>query len=175
MVMTFPNGTELLIDSEDGKKARSYNWFLNDKGYAWAKINGQRIRLHRFLINAPAALQVDHIIKVDNRKSNLRLATNKENRRNEGLRKSNSTGAKGVNFDKRRKRYRAHITVDGRYIHLGYYSTIEEASIAYDRSAEQYFGKFARLNNFTTKTPKSMSFLFSGKEKTQKELDLSAW
>ncbi|AFM40318.1 AP2 domain-containing protein [Desulfosporosinus acidiphilus SJ4] len=173
MVMTFSNGTELLIDSEEGKRVKSYNWFLNEKGYAWAKINGQRIRLHRFLINAPADLQVDHInnIKVDNRKSNLRLATNKENRRNEGLRKSNSTGAKGVNFDKRRKKYRAYITVDGRYIHLGYYSTIEKASIAYDHSAEQYFDEFARPNDLTTKTPELVSFLFSGKEK---ELDLSA-
>ena len=174
--MTFPNGTEILIDSEDYKRVKSHTWYVDYKGYAWAKIEGSRVRLHRFIIDAPDDLQVDHvnIIKTDNRKSNLRLATSKENRRNEGLRKDNTTGAKGVSYDKQCNKYAAYINVEWGKIHLGYYCTVLEASKAYDRAAEKYFGEFARLNNLTGRTPEPVPFLLPGKEKTKELLAISA-
>jgi len=43
-------------------------------------------------------------------------------------------------------KWRAHITVKGRNIHLGYYATEEEAALAYDEAASKYRGEKARLN-----------------------------
>ena len=149
MIMTFPNGTEYLIDIDDFERVSAHTWHRTGRGYAGAYIDGKYTRFHRFLMNAPANLQVDHINldKSDNRKLNLRLATNAENQRNSRLQSNNTSGLKGVSFYKPRNKYRARIKVDGKEIHLGYYVSIIEASEAYDRAANHYFGEFARLNN----------------------------
>lgn len=162
MIMSCSNGTEFLIDIEDYIKVKPFIWFPHGGGYATANINGVRIKLHRFLMDAPENIQVDHIngIKPDNRRSNLRFATNRENTRNVGLRTNNSSGAKGVYFEKRINKYRATIGIYGKTIHLGSYDDLIEASEAYDRAAEKYFGEFAWLNNLREKTPELNTGVF---------------
>jgi hypothetical protein len=54
-------------------------------------------------------------------------------------------GIKGVCYDPARSRYRATIAVNGKYMHLGRFSTSEEAQKAYSVAAEKYHGEFARL------------------------------
>lgn len=159
MIMTFPNGTELLIDTDDYERVSAYTWHRTGRWYAGAYIDHKYIRFHRFLMNAPADLQVDHINldKFDNRRSNLRFATHKENKRNSGLQSNNTSGCKGAYYYKARNKYIARIKVDGKDIHLGYYSTLLEASNAYDKAALHYFGEFARLNNHREKTPSVLS------------------
>jgi len=154
MIMTFPNGTEFLIDVDDYERVSAHIWHRTGRGYAGAYIDGKYIRFHRFLMTAPTDLQVDHINldKCDNRKSNLRLATNAENQRNSGLQINNTSGLKGVSFYKPRNKYRARIKVDGKEIHLGYYISIIEAALSYNHAAKHYFGEFAWLNNLREKT-----------------------
>ncbi len=85
----------------------------------------------------------DHINQntLDNRRDNLRLASNKENARNRGKRIDNSSGFKGVR--KRKTNFAATIRVDGRNIHLGTFNTPEEAHKVYCEAAQHYFGEFA--------------------------------
>ena len=155
MIMTFPNGTELLFDTDDYGRVSAHTWHRTGRWYAGAYIDHKYVRFHRFLMNAPSYLQVDHINldKFDNRRSNLRFATHKENKRNSGLQSNNTSGCKGARYYKARGKYVAKIKVDGKHIHLGYYSTLLEASCAYDRAALYYFGEFARLNNLREKNP----------------------
>ena len=78
--------------------------------------------------------QIDHIngIRTDNRFSNLRSVTNKENSHNrQRLNKNNSTGLSGVLFDKARGLFRASIQIDGKSKHLGRFKSKEEAHEAY--------------------------------------------
>lgn len=91
---------------------------------------------------------IDHINgdPGDNRIDNLRLCTHAENCRNGKLRSSNSSGFKGVSFDKSRQKWNAEITHQRRKIHLGRYETREEAAIAYDAAAKKFHGEFARVN-----------------------------
>jgi hypothetical protein len=154
MIMTFPNGTEFLIDTKDYEKLKSFTWHRTNVGYAATKIEGTETKLHRFIMNAPADIQVDHINlnRYDNRKLNLRFATHKENHRNVGLQSNNTSGVKGVRYYKARSKYVAKIKVDGKSIHLGYYTTLLEAACAYDQAALKYFGEFAWLNNLKEKT-----------------------
>ena len=85
--------------------------------------------------------QVDHINgdPLDNRRENLRLVTDKENKWNKGLRKNNTSGYVGVNWHKQTQKWnaRARFTCEqtGREKtkFLGYYNDKEEAARAYDR------------------------------------------
>jgi hypothetical protein len=88
--------------------------------------------------------KVDHksINKRDNAWDNLREATNQDNSANVPVSKNNSVGLKGVSRDG--KRYRAHITIKGKYNHLGNFATPEEAHAAYLIAANDNFGEFAR-------------------------------
>jgi arylsulfatase A-like enzyme len=86
---------------------------------------------------------IDHINndKADNRPSNLRLASHRQNMMNQGKRKNNKSGYKGVVSSK--GKWRAHITINYKKKWLGYYDTPEEAHEAYKRAAVKYAGEYA--------------------------------
>jgi hypothetical protein len=107
------------------------------------KATGQ---LHRMLLapEDPSA-QIDHRngVTLDNRRSNLRLATAEENNRNRGAQRNNTSGVPGVSWHKRHQRWRVHIKVNGKQIHLGYYDARDEAIAARLAAEDKYFGEFA--------------------------------
>jgi len=78
-----------------------------------------------------------------NRWHNLRAATKAQNGANRGATKRNKTGFKGVSRTKD-GRYRATIQVNGRWRWLGAFDTAEKAHEAYQQSARQLAGEFAR-------------------------------
>jgi hypothetical protein len=87
---------------------------------------------------------VDHIDndKTNNNISNLRFATSKENSQNSKLRSNNTSGHKGIYFNKRAKKWRAHIQIDGININIGYFDNLEDAKIARINRANQAFGVY---------------------------------
>lgn len=95
----------------------------------------------------PCSMLVDHINgdRRDDRIENLRLATDSQNRRNSGMFCSNTSGYKGVTWDKNWKKWKAYIYVKNRRIHLGAFNTPEEAAAAYAIAAQQHHGEFAGL------------------------------
>lgn len=108
--------------------------------------------MHRLISAAPKGVHTDHIngIQTDNRRENLRWCTHAQNMRNRKLQRNNTTGARGVEIDMAAggvKRYRARISVDRKPISLGTYGTIIEASNAYQRAAERYYGEFRRRDS----------------------------
>lgn len=76
---------------------------------------------------------------LNNRRSNLRLATHTENLRNSKKRRQ---GLKGACFHKRNKRWVASIRVNKKAIHLGSFDTEQEAHEAYCIAGREYFGEF---------------------------------
>lgn len=99
--------------------------------------------------HAPESNQcIDHINgnPLDNRISNLRLSSSKENSRNSKKPKNNSSGYKGVASAKGSPRYRAYICVNRRQLHLGMFDTKESAQEAYNAAAIKHFGEFSCLD-----------------------------
>ena len=116
-----------------------------DKGMCWM----HRVILERMLKRPLQAGELcDHINgqPLDNRRSNLRLASCTENVRNSRTGKNNASGYKGVHFHKGGRRWRAQITVNRKVISLGYFKTPEAAAQAYNEAAIAHYGEFAKLN-----------------------------
>ena len=90
--------------------------------------------------------QIDHIngVKTDNRACNLREATNSQNGKNLGLSKANTSGVKGISFEKHTGRWKATIRVDGKSISIGRFDSIENAAIARKFAEQQYFKEWNR-------------------------------
>lgn len=152
-------GKVALIDDEDAERVLACKWTLiaiprpNKTGY-YARRNVQRngrqhtILLHRFILNAPDGLQVDHINGdgLDNRRANLRLATNAQNHCNMPATQSNPFGFRGVEAMGSPGKFKARIKVEGQIIRIGPFSTPEAAAHGYDLLAKHYHGEFATLN-----------------------------
>ena len=97
-----------------------------------------------FIPNFENKEQVDHIDNNPNNNnlSNLRWATSQENLRNSQIASNNTSGIKGITFDKSRQKWCAQIRINGKGITIGRYNTIEEATIARQLKANEVFGSF---------------------------------
>lgn len=118
-------------------------------------VNGKKttIYMHRVILSRVLGRelltheQVDHI-NLDplcNTVENLRLANGSQNQANQSRRKDNSSGFKGVYWDKRGEKWVARVCLNGKAIYLGSFDTPEEAHAAYCVAAGKYHGEFARF------------------------------
>lgn len=90
---------------------------------------------------------IDHINgdKADDRISNLRAVTKRQNNRNVLARKNNATRTLGVHFHKRLKKYQVSIKDNfGKQLHLGYYEDLELAELVRKEAERIYYGEYAR-------------------------------
>ena len=147
-----PNKKFFLFDAEDELFVKQHKWTVAKSGYVETTVYDKgeyiRMRLHRILLDVPEGMMVDHINgnRWDNRKSNLRIASNADNIRNHRRFITNTSGYTGVSFVKDRGKYAAYITVNNIKKHLGYFTNPIMASRAYDQAAVFYYGEFARPN-----------------------------
>ncbi len=104
------------------------------------------VKLHRFIMDAPRGVQVDHrdLNKLNNQCSNLRIGTLHNNLTNRPPMKGSQTGLKGVYISG--KKYMAQIRVNHVLIYLGMFSDPNEAAKAYNVAATKHFGEWAGLN-----------------------------
>lgn len=146
-------GKTALVDDGDFDLVSRFKWQAAKAPRTWyahrVEYGGKRKKtesMHRLILDAPLGMLVDHINGngLDNRRDNLRLATKGQNNYNTRLRRDNATGYKGVK--RNCLRWVARIRIDRRLIHLGSFSTKEDAARAYDSAARRHFGEFAKLN-----------------------------
>ena len=99
---------------------------------------------HTFLNNLENKKCIDHINsdKLDNSLFNLRYATHQENSRNAKISSKNTSGVKGVGFSKKSNKWKAHITIDYKQFHLGYFDDLEDAKIARQTKSKEVHGDF---------------------------------
>jgi hypothetical protein len=121
------------------------------EGHIYIGIKNQMYGLHRIIFAFHYGYTPDFIDhkdrnKLNNKIENLRECSWTQNITNMGLLKSNSSGFKGVTWDKKRSKWLAQIGVNGKNKHLGYLDDIAVAAKTYDAFAKELFGDFAATN-----------------------------
>jgi hypothetical protein len=123
----------------------------NGKEYATQNavdVNGKHIsiKMHRVILGCVGDVDHKNGDTLDNRKCNLREATDSQNLMNQQPQIGRSSKYKGVCFVKRTEKWESYIKVGGKKMHLGHFSQEDAAAKAYNVAAITYFGDFARLN-----------------------------
>ena len=151
-------GAHAIVDEDRFPDISKFKWHLSKVrgGCGYAKrveyVRGEggckrkTIYMHQQVVGQKG---VDHINgdTLDNRGTNLRACTHRNNIRNKGRQKNNTSGFKGVSWCKIMNRWVARIkTEGGHYPTMGYFCKAEEAAEAYDFAAIMLFGEFARTN-----------------------------
>ena len=141
-------GKFALVDDEDFEELNKHKWCYSI-GYAQRRISKTRLLLmHRVILWAEKGQMVDHINMngLDNRKNNLRLCTKAQNMMNRDKTRVNTSGYKGVSWDKYTGNWKAQFKMDGVSYNLGRFTSPKEAAIAYNNVVSELHGEFARLN-----------------------------
>lgn len=149
------NGLPFYFDLEDYEKVKQYTWHRDKHNYLCADCfrNGinTTIKMHRLVLDIldDNRYDGDHIKhrNYDNRKSQLRKVNNSQNSMNTKTPKTNTSGYKGVCFDKSRNKYEAYIKINGKKKHLGRYENKEDANKARMEAEELYFGEYSYKNS----------------------------
>ncbi|SRR6187397_3151000 len=120
------------------------------KGYRHVSVEGQDYKAHRviwkWMTGVDPRVEIDHIDGdcANNRWSNLRAADYGEQRWNSSVLSTNTTGRRGVIWNKKLKKWQVAICVRAVRRHLGLFRSIDEASAAYEAAAREAHGRFYR-------------------------------
>lgn len=132
-----------LVSKPDMHLIEKHSFCINSAGYFVANIKGKVQTLHSLILGKMDGKEIDHKNgnKLDNRRENLHFVTHQQNIWNMGLSKRNKSGIKGVSFDRRISKWVARISLNGKSIHLGSFSTSTEARRRRQLAEEQLFNK----------------------------------
>lgn len=154
-------GEPFYVDADDYDKVKNITWCKGTGGYIIGKLKGKNVSIHRLIMDFPKGFDVDHKhgekSRHDNRKSNLRIATESQNCINKNIQSNNTSGCTGVSFDKGKQRWRAEIWFQGKRIHLGWFKDFEDAVAVRKQAEEEYFGEWSYGNS-----QKEMDLCFTG-------------
>lgn len=165
------NGDVAFVSDEDFDYLSKFKWdvicsnkdhFYKIK-YAYTTVNTFTnkkivIAMHRVVISLmnndpiflPSTYQVvDHIDfnGLNNIRENLRRCSSTQNQIHKRMQRNNSSGYKGINFDKKYGKWMVRITIDKRKRKfLGYFDSIHDAEKVYRQHMVTYYGEFAVPN-----------------------------
>jgi hypothetical protein len=123
----------------------------HDNGYTSTRLSRSNQYLHRIAwllaYGEWPAIKIDHKngIRTDNRISNLRLANDGQNSANQKMRVDNTSGHKGVSWNRRDSLWEANIDINNERTRLGRFTDILEARDAYRAASLRLHGQFSRF------------------------------
>lgn len=138
------------IQSSPRAKAGTVAGTSEKRGHRKIRVQGVTYKSHRLAFIYMVGWvppQVDHINRdpSDNRWCNLRAATVSQNAANAKHRVNNTSGYRGVTWDKSRSKWKASICVQGKQKHIGNFDCKHHAFCEYVLAARKYFGKYASV------------------------------
>lgn len=144
-------GYTAIVDDADFDRLSAHKWCaieIEGRTYAVGTIKTKFTYMHRFLMDAPKGYYVDHRNGngLDCTRENMRIASPTQNSGNQRLSTRNTSGLKGVSFNRDRNKWEAYVSFNGKKRNLGYFTTKEAAGRAYDDAARKAFGPFACIN-----------------------------
>ena len=151
-------GQVALVDDADYSWLSQWRWCARYSNGRWCALRSSRtengksytIKMSRQILGLTYGdkRQGDHIDHntLDNRRKNIRICTNQENNMNRMSNRNSSSQFKGVSWYERCKKWQAHIQMNRKRKHIGYFNSEKNAALAYDAAAIREFGEFAYLN-----------------------------
>lgn len=141
-------GMVAVVDDADFDWLNKSSWSAH-KGQRgeWYAVHGSSY-MHRVIMGDPKNQLVDHKDGngLNNVRDNLRICSTSQNSHNTRMASNNTSGYKGVSWNKGNKKFQAHIAVNGKKIYIGQFSTAVDAARAYDREAVKLHGEYANIN-----------------------------
>ena len=150
------------IDTEDYDKIKRHCWSLDkyttrDLFYAVTRVKAgevgvcgkKNVRMHQIILPTEEGFVPEHKDGngLNNRKSNLRPATNSQNMMNTKLRKDNSSGHKGISWDTHKKKWHSYLDVGGKRIFSKYFIDKNKAVNARKEAEEKYHKEYSLINS----------------------------
>src|SRR5262249_4694572 len=120
------NGMYTEVDQDDAIWLLNYSWSYHNHGYAYTKIKTKTTLMHTMIGEKMGFIKSpDHIDrnKLNNKRENLREATDSQNKMNKNKQSNNTSGYPGISWYKQTNRWRAYLQFEGKFINLGYYHT----------------------------------------------------
>ena len=136
-----------IVDDSDYIFLNQFKWSLAKKG-KYIKRNSDGKYMHRIIMDAQTGTQVDHINgdAFDNQRSNLRLATQQQNRHNHKKKENTKNKYIGVSVNKNGT-YSSRIRINKISKQLGVFKSEIAAGYAYYKEANN-LSSFIRYNDF---------------------------
>lgn len=141
------------VDDEDLERLSKLDFYIGHGGYVYIRGDKQPISLHRYLMNDPKGMWIDHSDGniYNNQKSNLRICNPSQSRANSRKTtfsyKQATSKYKGVHQKSPERGWSAEVQFKGKRIYLGDFETPELAAKVRDEKAKELQGEFA-LTNF---------------------------
>ena len=141
-----------IINIDDIEKINGYKWSIKKKNnnfYVRTTVNKKDILLHKLLTNTDSHTIVDHIDRntLNNKKSNLRIASCSQNGMNKSIQSNNSSGFTGVYYSRKYNKWISTIKINKKTISLGMFLEKVDA-IKFRLNAEKkYFKEFTPQKN----------------------------
>jgi hypothetical protein len=141
------------VDDEDYEYLIQWRWFgvyvPTSRNYYVTRNSTKDLkatRMHTIIMGKKEGLVIDHVDGdgLNNQRSNLRHCTNIQNSYNRRNYKNSSSKYKGV--CKHGNKYHARIGFNKKHIHLGTFTSEDDAALAYNKKAKELFGEYANLN-----------------------------
>lgn len=144
-IISLTQGEFALVDDGDFDALSGKIFIITKNGY----VRTGRKYLHRIIMSAGKGVIIDHINgnKLDNRKCNLRICTKSQNGMNRPKQVNNTSGYKGVTWDKTNNKWTAQIMVNQKSIKIGRFSNIIDAAKAYNHVSELINHEFSKPNS----------------------------
>jgi hypothetical protein len=145
-------GKVAIVDDEDYDKLIAMGkWYAKRDGQRWYAtrntenskiVTRKTVRMHRIILDVTNGMEVDHINGngLDNRKTNIRICTRRQNMWNRNVYRNSYLGIRGVRSNK--KGFIARITINGILKYLGTFNTPEEAHSMYIAESKKLRGEF---------------------------------
>jgi hypothetical protein len=149
-------GKFAIVDDADFEWLNQWQWQAHFQRGLWyaRRTEGKfpfrkTIPMHNQIKGTPKGMVTDHKDGngLNNQRDNLRICTRLQNARNSRKSLQNTSGFKGVTYNKESKKWRARITDNRKQFFLGSFNTPEEAGRAYDEAAKKYHGEFSQTND----------------------------
>ncbi|MBO5969848.1 MAG: hypothetical protein J6S14_15280 [Clostridia bacterium] len=143
-----PRGEPFYFDKEDYDLIRPFLWYVKNDGYIITGTHDFKTSMHRMVMGCDDhGMDVHHINHVvyDNRKSNLEICEHYQNIVASKTYSNNTSGRKGVHFDKARNKWCARLTINKKNYYLGRFDTFEEAVAARADAEQKYHVGFIYL------------------------------